>query len=84
MVTRIGVESQQFQKLKQDLHNIVLGIISTATKDEQTPPEIVKYLLPFNYQHLFGALFEKLESMPQIMVKTNFIRYMFIKIFLSD
>ena len=43
-------------------------MIPIAIKENHNSPEIIKYLLPFSQQNLFGQLFEKLETFPDIIV----------------
>lgn len=72
----------QFPNLGGIIHETVISKIPTAIRNDKTPPEIIKYALPFSESDKFSTLFNHLEQIDgiQLSLEMNTLEDAFIKI----
>jgi ATP-binding cassette, subfamily A (ABC1), member 3 len=77
---------EEFISIKQTIGDVVLKHIKGAKIDEKTPPDVLKYLLPFSAQSSFHSLFKTLELNPKIKfnMQMNSLEDTFVNIGLKE
>jgi ABC-type multidrug transport system, ATPase component len=71
-----------FSALKETLHNTVKQYIPTSQLDLKTPPDMIKFSLPFSSADKFADVFETIEQIPNIQfsLEMNTLEDAFINI----
>lgn len=62
--------TEEFTKIISKVEQLIQEKIPLAIREENSPPRVLQFRLSFKDAQKFGAVFEELEQLSQIKVKT--------------